>query len=147
MRWKGSEPSCLQAMQVASLDWLPSQTSPAFFHHLNLCYTSHLFKRSFFSPSCLWLKSHSVTLRQSLENSRSPGRGVMVLQQQSSLGKNHHRSWVQWAISHLTKLQLDFSHHHQQKNVFRAPGKLKALFAVVRCSIRVDYGGSLDVYP
>lgn len=35
-------------MQVASLDWLPSQTSPISFHHLNLCYTRHLFKCSSF---------------------------------------------------------------------------------------------------
>lgn len=33
-------------MQVASLDWLPSQTSPISFHHLNLCYTRHLLKCS-----------------------------------------------------------------------------------------------------
>lgn len=52
--------------------------------------------------------------------------------------KNHHCSRVQRAITYLTKLQLDFSHRHQQKNVFRGPGKLKALFAVVCSSIRED---------
>jgi len=118
-----------------------------FFHHLNLCYTSHLFKCSFFPPSCLWLKSHSVTLRQSLENSRSPGRGVVALQQENSLGKKSPLLLSTTGHFSLDQTETRLQPSPPAKNVFRAPAKLKALLAVVRSFVRTGYGGSLDVYP
>lgn len=86
-----------------------------------------------FLPSCLWLKSHSVTLRQSLENSRSPRRAAPVLQQENLLGGNHHCSECkQWDISHPTKLQGDFSHQHTT-NVKAVPAALSRQGCGMRC--------------
>lgn len=135
-------------MQVASLDWLPSQASPIFFSPFELMLHKSFIQMFIFFPF--------MPLAQKLLCDTAAISGKFQVTGEGSCGaparelfrkKNHHCSRVQRAITHLTKLQLDFSHRHRQKNVFRGPGKLKALFAVVCSSIREDYGGSLDVYP
>ena len=134
-------------MQGASLDWLPSQTSPIFFHHLNLCYTSHLFKCSFFFPFMPLAQKPLCDTAAISGKFQVTGEGSCGAPARELFRKKSPLLLSTTGCYSLDQTATRLQPSPPTKNVFRAPGKLEAPFAVVWSFIRVDYGGSLDVYP
>lgn len=102
-------------MQVASLDWLPSQTSPISFHHLNLCYTRHLFKCSSFpqfvplaqKPFC-----DTAAISEKFQVTGEESSGALAWELFSKI--NHYCSRIQWAITDdQTAARLQSCHQHR----------------------------------
>lgn len=118
-----------------------------FFHHLNLCYTSHLFKCSVFSPF--------MPLAQKPLSDTASISGKFQVTGEGSCGapaRELFRKKSPLLLSTTGHFSLDRTETRLQpspptKNVSRVPGKLQALFAVAWSFIRVDCGASLDVDP